>query len=292
MPKPKATVSTKARILLTLMPGPNSPSSLVVSLTLAAATLLNLPLHAQDANQIVRQAVDSEIRASKADHSVWMYRDEDDAPGKRSTYNAIETPQGELRRLIELNGQKLSPPADQKEVARIQHFVSDPSEQAKQRRDGEHDDEQAERFTRMLPEAFTWTVVSQQGDTTKLHYTPNPAFHPPSMESRVLAAMEGEMVVAHDGNRIQSLHGKLTHDVRFGYGLFGKMDAGGTFSVERRAIGPGLWEITENHVHINGHALIFKTISQNSDEVKTGWKPSPDKTLADAARDLGVPPSR
>ena len=288
----KATVSARPCILTTHMHGPRSSFSQLFSLTLVAATLLSLPLHAQDANQIVHQAVDSEIRASKADHSVWMYRDEDDSPGKRSTYNAIETPQGELRRLIELNGQKLSPQAEQKEVVRIQHFLNDPGEQAKQRRDGEHDDAQAERFTRMLPEAFTWTVVSQQGDTTKLHYAPNPAFHAPSMEARVLAAMEGDMVVAHDGNRIQSLRGKLTHDVRFGYGLFGKMDAGGTFSVERRAISPGLWEITENHVHINGHALIFKTISQNSDEIKSGWKPSPDRTLADAAHDLGITASR
>jgi hypothetical protein len=272
---------------------PRSSTSLLLSLTtLVAATLLGLRLHAQDANQIVRDAVNSELRASHADQSVWMYRDESTEHGKRSTDNTVETPQGELSRLIELNGQKLSPEAEQKEVARIQHFLNDPGEQAKQRRDGEHDDAQAERFTRMLPEAFTWTVVSQQGDTTKLHYAPNPAFHAPNMEARVLAAMEGDMVVAHDSNRIQSLHGRLTHDVRFGGGILGKMDAGGTFSVERRPVAPGHWEITENHVHINGHALLFKTISQNADEVKTGWKPSPDKTLAEAGHDLGVPPSR
>ena len=211
-----------------------------------------------------------------------MYRDEDDSPGKRSTYNAIETPQGELRRLIELNGQKLSPQAEQKEVVRIQHFLNDPGEQAKQRRDGEHDDAQAERFTRMLPEAFTWTIVSQQGDATKLHYAPNPAFHAPSMEARVLAAMEGDMVVAHDGNRIQSLRGKLTHDVRFSGGGILRQDecAGGNLSsVDRRPGRPrSPGDRREPRPHRTATQLIFKTISQNSDEIKTGWKPSPDKT--------------
>jgi hypothetical protein len=104
----------------------------------------------------------------------------------------------------------------------------------------------------------------------------------------VLAAMEGDMVVAKDGDRIKTLHGKLTHDVKFGGGLLGKMDQGGTFSVERRAVAPGHWEITENHVHINGHALLFKTISQNADEVKTGWAPSAAKDLKQAAGELGV----
>ncbi len=273
------------------MHGPRSSFSLF-SLNLAAATLLALPLRAQDANQIVRDAVNSELRASHSDQSVWKYRDEDNSPGKHATYNTIETPQGELRRLIALNGQKLSPLAEQKEVARIQHFLNDPGEQAKQRRDGEHDGAQAERFTRMLPEAFIWTVVSQTPEKTTLHYEPNPSFTPPSIEARVLAVMAGEMVIDRNGDRIQSLSGHLTRDVLIGFGIFGHMNAGGTFSVERRPVAPGHWEITENHVHINGRALLFKSIGQNDDEVKTGWEPSPDKTLAEAARDLGVTASR
>jgi hypothetical protein len=240
------------------------------------------------ANEIVRGAVLSELQASKADKSLWRYKDESDAPGKAETFNQIETPQGEMRRLIALNGHPLTPEEDRKETERVNHYVTDSSAQAKARKDGEHDDEQAERFLRMLPDAFTWTVVKQGGEETTLHYVPNSAFKPPTMEARVLAAMEGDMIVAKDGDRIRTLSGKLTHDVKFGGGILGKMDQGGTFSVERRAVAPGHWEITENHVHINGHALLFKTISQNADEVKTGWAPSTSKDLADAARQLGV----
>jgi hypothetical protein len=53
-------------------------------------------------------------------------------------------------------------------------------------------------------------------------------------------------------------------------------------------VGSGHWQITESHVHIGGKALIFKTIGQQSDEVKTDWKPSPANTLQEAARALGV----
>jgi hypothetical protein len=140
----------------------------------------------------------------------------------------------------------------------------------------------------MLPDAFTWTFVTQTPETTTLHYVPNSAFHPPTMESRVLSAMEGDMVIARDGDRIRSLRGKLSHEVKIGYGLLGKLDQGGSFDIERRQVAPGHWDITENHVHIGGHALLFKNISQNADEVKTGWKPSPEKTLAEAEKSLGV----
>jgi predicted metalloprotease with PDZ domain len=66
------------------------------------------------------------------------------------------------------------------------------------------------------------------------------------------------------------------------------MYKGGTFDIERRQVGSGHWQITETHVHIGGHALFFKSIGTQEDEVKTDWKPSPDETLIEAARTLGA----
>jgi hypothetical protein len=231
--------------------------------------------------------MDSELYAEKADKSLWKYTDRSEEAGKRTTAHAIETPQGELRRLVSVNGQPLSREADQKERDRIRRFVNDPELQAKARKSDAHDDAQAEAFLKMLPDAFIWTMAGETPETVTLRYRPNPNFRPPSLEARVLAVMAGEMVIAKQGSRIQSLSGKLTEDVKFLWGLVGRMNQGGTFDVERRQIAPGHWAITENHVHIGGHAL-FKSIGQDSDEVKTEWMPSEDRTLAVAARDLGV----
>jgi hypothetical protein len=107
------------------------------------------------------------------------------------------------------------------------------------------------------------------------------------MQSRVMGTMAGELVVAHDGNRIQTLRGKLTEDVRIGFGILGKLEQGGTFDIERRQLAPGRWQITETHVHIGGHALLFKTIGQQQDEVKTEWKPSTASNLQAALDQIG-----
>jgi len=53
--------------------------------------------------------------------------------------------------------------------------------------------------------------------------------------------------------------------------------------VERRQVAPGYWEITETHVHISGHALFFKTIGQQEDEVKTEFTLVPLGTTLDQA---------
>lgn len=241
-------------------------------------------LHAQGppAREIVQSAVRAELAANNTDKSVWVYRDHDTVPGKNALYDTVETPQGSVRRLLELNGQPLSADARSRESSRISDYVNDDAAQAKARKAGEHDDAQATELLKMLPDAFVWTVRTDTAEAVTLDFKPNPDFQPPNMQSRVLSAMAGEMTVVHNGNRIRTLLGKLARDVKIGLGLLGKLNEGGTFQIERREVAPGRWQITETHVHIGGHALLFKTIGQQEDDVKTEWKPSPARTLQEA----------
>jgi hypothetical protein len=59
--------------------------------------------------------------------------------------------------------------------------------------------------------------------------------------------------------------------VKIAGGLLGNLNSGGTFDVERRETTKSIWQITESHIHIQGHALIFKTISEQEDDMKTDF---------------------
>ena len=128
-----------------------------------------------------------------------------------------------------------------------------------------------------------WTVKSEDAKTVTLAYMPDPNFVPPTMESRVFAAMAGEIVVDKQQHRIQTIKGRLLSDVKFGWGLLGKMYEGGTFDVERRELAPGIWQITESHVHILGHVLLFKNIGEQDDEVKSEYRRVPQETTLEQA---------
>ena len=234
----------------------------------------------------LRAAVNSELNASKLDHQPWEYRDHDTQPGKDAVYRVIETPKGDLRRLLLLNGHPLTGDDEVGERNRIHDFVSSPDAQAHKKKDASHDDEQARELLIMLPNAFLWSVVSQNGREIALHFRPDPAFKAPDMQSRVLGTMAGDLVIARNGDRIQSLRGTLTTDVKIGFGILGKLDQGGTFDVERREITPGHWQINETHVHIGGRAVLFETIGQQEDEVKTEWKPSTAPNLQAAEQQI------
>jgi hypothetical protein len=239
---------------------------------------------AQDAQQIATQAVRTELCADAADHTLWIYYDDDRKPDSSLKQWVAETPAGTLSRVLERDGQSFDE-ATQRDG--MNSFIGDSSAQARQRKADRHDDGQATEMLGMLPTAFLWSTVSSQGGRTLLHFTPNPGFHPPTWESRVFAAMEGEMTVDDARHRIVSLKGRLIHDVKFGYGLLGELKAGGTFDVERRETGGGEWQITQTHVHIDGHALLFKSISENEDEEKSNFEQLPENTsLAQAEQRL------
>jgi hypothetical protein len=242
---------------------------------------------ANDPLALVKLAMKSELDADENDHSRWRYRDEEREIQTVSI--VVQTDQGSVKRVISRDGRPLDATEAREEDVRINRLIHDPARLAKQKKDGEQDDKSARELLLMLPEAFRWTIESENGSVVKLHFEPNPDFRPPNLQSRVLAAMNGAMVIDKVQHRIETISGTLTEDVTFGFGFFGRMRRGGTFRVERRELAPGLWQITETHVHIEGKALLFKSIGQQQDEVQTDYKPVAHGTTLEQAAALSKP---
>jgi hypothetical protein len=260
---------------------------MVAALCLVICFLCLVPFVAvaqqQDARTLVRRIVKSELKADAQDHSHWMFYDDDKVSGKSTVKLVVQTAQGDLSKTLEIDGHPLSEQQRQEDTKKMQQFVSDASVRQKQKQDHQQDAAKARQLTEMLPDGFLWTKVAQNGAETTLAFKSNPKFKPPTREAQVFAAMEGQMVVNTKQGRIVALKGTLTHNVDFGFGLLGQLEKGGTFDVERKQIGPKVWEITATHVHIRGHALIFKSIGEQQDEETSHYKPTPPQTTLSAA---------
>jgi hypothetical protein len=249
--------------------------------------LIATAMHAQDAKQIVQQAVNTQLAADRDDNSHWRYVRTDDGKDK---VVVVETESGAISRHIEEHGRPASAAVLAEDDRNIQKFIHDPAAQAKQRQNGAHDDKSAVELLNLMPQAFIWKVENQTPETITLSYHPNPDFNPPDMEARVMGAMSGTMVVTTQGHRIKTFKGRLESDVTIGFGFLARIKTGSTFDIERRELTPGVWQIAETHVHISGHALFFKTIGEQEDEVKTDFTPvPPGTTLEQAVGLLKVP---
>ncbi|HEY3987774.1 MAG TPA: hypothetical protein VGM02_00640 [Acidobacteriaceae bacterium] len=231
----------------------------------------------------MRAVVANELAADANDHSRWMYRDENNVPGNNTVKLVIQTAEGDLSKTIERDGHPLTLQQQKEDERRMDAFVDDANLRQKQKRNHEQDAAKASSLTKMLPGAFLWTITSRSNTETILSFQPDPIFKPPTREARVFAAMRGTMVVDTQQKRIQALKGTLTRDVNFGYGLLGKLQKGGTFEIERQQIAPNVWSITATHIHIHGHALIFKSIGEEQDEVTSHYHPTPSSLSLEAA---------
>jgi hypothetical protein len=238
-------------------------------------------LRAQSPQQIIQQVVDVERKADQNDHSNWIYLEESDKPKEHVVQWVAATQRGDVERILEKDDQQL-PEVRQRD--RIEKFLHDTRAQNKQVEEANHDNRQIDDLLKLLPAAFVWTQTGSTATTTSLHFDPAPNFHPPTREARVFSSMTGDLVVDNQQHRICKIKGHLIHDVTFGGGILGRLKEKSSFALDQQRVGPSYWELSQIHVHLEGNALLFKSVSLQQDDKRSKFQPEPaDVSLEQAA---------
>jgi hypothetical protein len=192
-----------------------------------------------------------------------QYRLHKMSPRLSTTKLIVETKDGDVARLIAINDGPLSADDRQKEEARLQQLLDDPSLQRHRQEREQGDIERARKVMRALPDAFLYSysgiAQTPQGPSYRLSFQPNPKFDPQDLEAQVLKGMAGELWIDVAQQRVTRLEGKRLHDVDYGWGIFGKLDQGGTLLLEQADIGNRLWRTTHMVLIMNARVL-FKTV--------------------------------
>ena len=260
---------------------------LVPSFSNSIAQSQNSP-NSIDANALVRRVVANELKLEEQDHSHWSILLSTRKPdGQTEVSEVIETKDGDLTRPIRINGRKLNPRQQQEANKRIQHLVQNPGELQKQREEQDRDTARSQQLLKMLPDAFNYRYGERRGKLVELKFSPNPKFDPPTHEAEVFHAMDGSLWVDDKDDRVEEINGHLIREVKFGGGLLGHLDQGGTFDVKQAPVAPGYWELTLLKVQMKGKALFFKTIGVQQNYTRSKFKRVPDDlTLPKAAEML------
>ena len=261
--------------------------------SLAAVILLLAPhivvAESQSKTQIspadlVKAVIHNELRPSGVSEIRWKYRLDKESDGKQEIREVVETKSGSLDRLLSISGNPLTDAQASDEIGRILRFSHSSYEQRKAEETRRKDAEQCSALMQMIPDAFVFDYAGESGNLTKVIFRPNPYFRPPSREGKVLQQMAGEMWVDARQQRLVSINGQLTNEVKFGGGLLGHLEKGGQFTIRRAEIAPGDWEVTEMTVNMQGKALLFKSICVKQKELHSNFERVPDDlSLSDAA---------
>lgn len=240
----------------------------------------------QDPNQFVRQMINKELKAEEDDHSHWMYRlHKEDEKGAQDR-QVIETKDGSLAKTLLINGQPLTPEQRTNDEDRMKKLVSDPEERARRERRSKQDEDKARQLLKAIPDAFIFKYDGQDGELTRLTFSPNPNYSPPTRELTVYHAMKGKAWVDANAGRLAMIEGQLTEDVNFGWGLLGHLDKGGTFKVVQKNVGENHWDTVLLDLNMQGRAVIFKTLTVKQKQILSDFKRVPDNLSISQAYDM------
>lgn len=267
-------------------------SAAVIIVVVFASTCL-----AHDEQISARELVDRAMQAQVAaqhDTSRFEYLQKQLDKRDTRTYRIVESDAGDVEWMIAVNDQDLAPKQREKEEQLLEKLLADPTIQRDRQKDDAAENDRRQKIISVLGRAFLYDLEGTENDgrIVRLHFRPNPQFHPDSREAKVCAGLEGTMWIDQLNGRFTRAEGTLVRGVDFGWGIFGHLDKGGHFSIEQTEVYPGMWRITDLNINFKGTMLLFKTLNIREHEHSFRFYPVPNHlSLADAVEKLRQEPS-
>ena len=180
----------------------------------------------------------------------------------------------------------LSPQQQRAETDKLTQVAGNPSALHRKQ---EHENQELEhtmRIVKALPDAFSYEYAGTENgeprlgksgsQLVRLHFKPNPSYSPPSTVEQVLQGMEGDVLIDPAAHRLARIDGALYKEVAFGWGIFGRLDKGGSFRVQQADAGDGNWVVTQMNLRMTGKILMVKSLNLMSDEVFSDFRRLPE----------------
>ncbi|MGH9567464.1 MAG: hypothetical protein ACRD4I_15890, partial [Candidatus Angelobacter sp.] len=173
------------------------------------------------------------------------------------TRRVIETREGRADRIVEFNDEPLGPDQLGKQIGRLQRLLID---RDARKHDLEEEHSEVQRRIGMMkafPQAFLFQPDGKDtGGLLKFIFVPNPKFSPPNRESQVYRGMSGTVWVDPAAERLTRIEGRLTKDVSFGWGIFGKLYKGGQYEIRQEKVAPEIWRIAQLNLNLKGRVFL------------------------------------
>jgi len=197
-----------------------------------------------------------------------------------TTKEMIETKEGNVARLIAINGKSLTAEQEQNEMDRLDALLAHPEMQERRRKSEQKDAARIDQLVGMLPDSEIYKlegmVACGTGQCYRLSFTPNPKFEAPHLEADVLRGFAGEVWIEKTQQRLVRLDAHLEREVSIGFGILGRLDKGGTIELQQEFEGNVQeWQPTVLKLNLSWKALMVKSVKIDINEVASEFATVP-----------------
>lgn len=256
---------------------PRTGTSLLIAMVFMTMNMYSFAQEpTTDVAQLMREVIRNELQSQVENQRHWRYQEVREADGKKELREVYQTRCGDMYRVLAVNDGLLNPKQLAAEGRRLRRLLSDPDRMREKQEEQRADAEKARKVLNMLPNAFHYQYRGMEGNLIRLEFTPNREFHPVDRAGEVFHHLTGSVLIDGRSKHLAEISGRLTADVKFGGGLLGHLEKGGTFVVVRNDVGFGQWQLAAVDIEMNGKAMLFKTFSIQQKESYSNYSRLPD----------------
>ena len=181
----------------------------------------------------------------------------------------IESAAGPVGRLIQRNGQPLTPDESSAEQNRLRALNL--AEMVRRRRGEETGEKFGIEMVSAMPTAMLYTVTPGQPQLPNvsrpqavLDFRPNPAFHPATAAQALLTGLEGRLWIDASNHHLLRMELHIVHNLNLAWGLLARVYSGGSLDYDQRDVGGGNYAYTRIAINVTLRELMVKTVPYQS----------------------------
>ena len=236
--------------------------------------------------ELMRAVVNNEVAAAQDTTAKFMFHSRKTTPKGIQNRIYVEANEAVAALTVGEDDQPLDAKQQQVETAQLNQLAASPDRLRRRQERGKQEFERTLRLLKAFPDAFSFEYagtesgqdnLGKEGDRLlRLNFRPNPSYSPPSTVEQALQGMQGYLLIDPKARRLARIDATLFKEVSFGWGIFGRLDKGGSFRVQQAEEGDGQWVVTQMTLKLTGKVLLLKGLNLNSDEVFDNFQRMPD----------------
>ncbi|HVP45039.1 MAG TPA: hypothetical protein VMT32_00600 [Bryobacteraceae bacterium] len=185
-------------------------------------------------------------------------------------------------RLVEINGQPLSPADRQREQQKLDDAVArrrseSQSQRARRLAQYEKDRKRDHLLIAQLTAAFDFKLRAEQRidghDTYEFQATPRPGYQPPNVEAQALKGMAGRLWIEKQTYHWVKVEASVIHPVSI-EGFLARVEPGTRFELENIPVAPGVWLAKHFSMASRSKILFLFAHRTQEDDTYFGYRPA------------------
>jgi hypothetical protein len=247
---------------------------------------------------VMREAIDK-FQASNAKRAAYVYvmrneRKEFDSSGNvRSQQSSTIRREAEgefvVSRLLERDGKPISEDERRRNEELIQARLAEmrglsPEERKRRAQEGRGKPRDEDAWIGEFPEAMEYRQVGEEQINGRpalvLECSPRPAYRPGNMRARLFQKTRGRVWVDKSEHELVKADVEVFDTVNLGFGLFGRIEKGTKFRLERQKVADGAWLPTLQSARFAARILLVKSMNSEFTTRWSEYKPRPQMEKA------------